>query len=95
MPVLPTGGLKFPFDIDFRALGYKLSDVFSEPLPGDDVVPFSALLAGTGAIAEGVAGRERELGHGLARRQVTDLWIAAEVADQNYLIHRHRLPPLA
>src|SRR5580692_6007679 len=62
--------------------------------PDGDVVPFGAFLFRTGAIAEGVAGRESEFGHRLARREVTHLRVAAAVAAQNYLVHRHRLPPL-
>jgi hypothetical protein len=82
--------LKLPFDIDFRALGHKLPHDFSEPPPGDDVVPFRAFLEFTVLILRALVGDKAELSNRDTVRCVLHFWILANVSDEDDFVYASR-----
>src|SRR5579883_1276046 len=90
----PFAGRQLALDIDLRALAHVLLRDLSQLLVEDhDAVPFGALLALAAlAIAPGVRRGDRHVHHGSAVLHGRHFGVAAEIADQDDLVHaaRHR-----
>src|SRR4029079_2379874 len=93
--VVPRARLDAPLDEDLLALGEVLAGDLGLLAVADDVVPLGLLLALTVAVLEPPAGGDAEVGHRLAGGQRADLGVAAQVADEDHLVHHVGVrPPL-
>jgi len=88
--VLPFAGLDAAFDKDKRTFFQVLLGDFSLFTPYDNFVPFGTFLAFTVFVFVGFVRGHGKIGNGLATAGEARLWIAAETADQNDFIYRHR-----
>src|SRR5579862_5862908 len=84
--VFPAGGLEPAFDVDLGSLLYILANNFSQPLPGDNVVPFRAILPFTALVFISFIGGEAKLCHGNAARRVFDLGVFAKISYKDDLV---------
>lgn len=81
--ILVLAGLDLAFDIDLLAFVQVFAADIGEAAPGDDVVPFGALLRLAVAVFELFAGGQREGGDGGAGGRVAQLGVFSEIADQD------------
>ena len=61
--------------------------------PDDDAVPLGALLLLLVLVGEDLVGGDAQLAHRLPRRQILQLGLGAEVADQDHLVHAAAMVP--
>src|SRR5467141_3006706 len=92
--VLPFAGLDAAFDKDQRALLKILLSNFSLFAPHDDLVPLGPLLALAVFVFVRLIRGHRKISDRLAAAGVAGFWIAAQTADENDFIHRHKEFPL-
>src|SRR5579859_1026923 len=62
LPVVPRRGLQPPLNVDSGALMHVFPDNFGKPLPGNNVVPFGALLPFAAHVLEGFVRGQAEFG---------------------------------
>src|SRR6266481_4255358 len=92
--ILPFAGLNAAFDKDQRTFLEILLGDFGLLAPYDDFVPLGALLALAVLVFVGLIRGDREICDGLTAAGVAGFGIAAQTADENDFIHRHkRIPP--
>jgi hypothetical protein len=68
LPIFRTRGLNLSLDVKLGTFGYVFADNLCQALPGDDVVPFSALLEFTVLILKALIGGKAELSNRDAAR---------------------------
>ncbi len=77
---LPSSRFALPFDVNLGAGSDKLADDFRESLPGDNGVPFDALLPLAAAVFKSLVRGKAELGERCAAWRIPDLRVFTNVS---------------
>src|SRR6185312_2834446 len=85
--IFPTRGLQAAFNVELGTFLDVLANDFSQPLPGDNVMPFGAVLPFAAFVFVSFVGRQAELGHGNAAGRVFHLRVFAQIAHQNHFVN--------
>src|SRR5713101_4052627 len=91
--VLPFPRLNAAFEVEKRSLFQILLSDFGQFAPHDDLMPLGTLLALAVFVFVGFISGHRKIRDGLAAAGVARFGIAAQTADENYLIDGHGTPP--
>jgi len=86
--VLPLAGADAPLDVYRGALLEVLAGDLGELAEEGDAVPLGVLLLITALVLPFLGGRNADVGHRVAARQVARFGVGAEIADKNYLVDR-------
>ena len=88
--VVPRAGLQPPLDVAGAPLVEVLRAVLRGLAPHHHAVPLGALLLLVLLVGVALVGGEPHLAHRLPRRQILELGLGAEIADQDDLVHAAR-----
>ena len=79
--------LQAAFNVNRAAFFNVLAGNFGQTVIESDAVPLGVFdRFARGAVFAAAGGGNADIGHGLARRQVTNFGVTATVADQNYFV---------
>ena len=85
--ILPLSSLQTPLHVDLGTLLQVLSDDLGQTAIHYAAMPLGALLLLTLLVFPGFGGGHRHVGDGVAIGHVTNLWVLAQIADQDYFIN--------
>src|SRR5215470_12150921 len=88
--VFPTGSLEPAFNIDLGAFLYVLAHDLSQPLPGNNIVPFRTVLPFPAFIFVALVSRQAELRYGNTAGCVFNFRIFAEISNENDFVYAFR-----
>src|SRR5687768_2464896 len=86
--VLPLAGADAALDVDRRAFLEVLAGDLRELAEEGDAVPLGVLLRFSRLVLPLLGGRDADIGHRVAGRQIAGLRVPAEVADQYHFVYR-------
>jgi hypothetical protein len=93
--VLPLARAQAAFDVDLRAFLQVLAGDFGKAAEERDAVPLGGfLLLAARLVFPRFRGRDADVRHRIAARQVFGFRVSAEIANDDHLVHRSHVTPL-